>query len=220
MQQSSMPGYVFAILFLGALFAAVYLGPQLQRPQGPSTSPVMTLPARTPAPQPITADEAMKQISPTFLGEATFGPWKLICAEIEQGEGEGEGAGKQRQCRANHIIQTGDDKSLVVAGVNILKYAAAEQAQAVLFLRLPPQAQSGNVVFWVDENQRFQAPITRCTESQCIVQSVLPDAFIAQMKEGTTFSLLIPAPDNKRVKADAPLQGFNLAYEGLTKAVP
>lgn len=214
MQSTSWPAYVLSAIFVAGLFAVVYLDPT-GRPR-PVPQPIA--PVAPPIAQ--SYEDRIESVGAGFVGKLTFDEWQLICGDTASGgeDSLGDTPTSQRICRANHIIRTGEDKASRLAAVNIIRAAAVAVDQAVLFLRLRPEAQSGEVIFWVDENQRYSAPIARCTQQECVVQSVLPEVFIQEMREGREIQFLIPAPDSRKVLAEAPLRGFAPAYEALRRA--
>ena len=201
-------GYMSAVALIAVSFAAVFLAP---KHQGVRQTAETQLPPIIPA-----------KIESGFLGTHTFGFWTLICENVQPSAAAGAPQVQpKRICRANAQKRVrSNNQVMLAAGFNVL-YAGPQKTPAVLF-RLPPSAGAGDHVdFAIDNNTMFQAPMGRCTPSECIVQGMLPAQALAQLKTGRTLSLIYTVninQQNRAVRVDQLLHGFRESFDALTKA--
>jgi invasion protein IalB len=201
-------GYISAITLIAISFAAVVLAPKHHNP-GQAAAP--QLPPIIPA-----------TVDANFMGTHVFGLWTLVCENVHRPAAAGAPPAPDRRiCRSNAQKRVrANNEILLAAGFNVL-YAGPTKQPAVLF-RLPPSASAGDHVdFAIDDNTMFQAPMGRCTPSECIVQGILPAEALAQMKTGRVLSIVYTANIDQRpqpVRVDQLLHGFPESFDALTKA--
>jgi invasion protein IalB len=201
-------GYISAVALIALSFAAVLLAP---KHPGARQGAEAQLPPIVPA-----------NIQLGFVGTHTFGLWTLICENVQPQTVAGSPPAQPRRiCRANAQKRVrANNQVLLAAGFNVL-YAGPQKLPAVLF-RLPPSASAGDHVnFSIDDNAMFQAPMSHCTQNECIVQGMLPPQALAQLKTGRTLSLIYTAKikeQNRSVRVDQLLHGFRESFDALTKA--
>ena len=166
---------------------------------------------------------ATASIQPGFVGEHSFGAWKLVCQNLQQGGAEADAKAPRHLCRANaRVLVKGPDKQLLLAaGFNILMIDRINHP-AIMF-RLPLGASaSTSIGFAIDKSTLFTAPL-RCSRKECIAQGALPPDALAQMRSGRTLMLVYTVKDkaqkDRKVRVDQMLYGFPQAYEAMTSAM-
>lgn len=218
-RQFDITGWLAAAVFLAGLFGLVYGLPEARPP-----APVSAQTAQRPVAQ--TTDEKIALASPQFLGVIEFDSWALRCQEVVQDQARPDESGgaaapgeRVRVCRVNHVVRSPTTPGTFVAGINVFRSIAAEQTNSILFVRLPPETQQGEITFLVDANDGYKAPIARCTEKECLMQTVVSDAFIKQMADGAILRFIVPVADGTKNRFDVPLEGFAAANEALSRSV-
>jgi invasion protein IalB len=203
-------GYISAILLIGVSFAAVFLGAKREGAHLTS-GPVVAAPVT-----PIAVDT-------TFIGNHTFGYWTLVCDMVHPRVAPGAPPAEPRRiCRTNAQKRVqANEQILLAAGFNVL-FVGPQKEPGILF-RLPPSASSGDHInFAIDANTMFAVPMGRCTDSECVVQGMLPAEALEQMKTGKTITVIYTAAinaQNREIRVEQPLHGFPESFDALAKAV-
>lgn len=163
-------------------------------------------------------------IPPGFVGEQSFGAWKLVCQNLDGAAQASEQAPK-RLCRTNARMMARmkgeNQKPFLAAGFNVLM--VDNQDKPAIMFRLPLGARAASTIgFAIDENTFFTAPL-RCSDKECTAQGALPSEALEQMRDGQTLKLIYTIKDStqkdRKVRVDQILYGFPQAYEAMTSAM-
>ena len=159
-----------------------------------------------------------------FVGEQSFGAWKLVCQNLDAAT-QANAQAPKRLCRANARMMAKmkgeNQKPFLAAGFNILM--VDNQPNPAIMFRLPLGARAASTIgFAIDENTFFSAPL-RCSDKECTAQGALPTEALAQMRDGQTLKLIYTIKDaakkDRKVRVDQILYGFPQAYEAMTSAM-
>ena len=194
-------------------------------------------------PRPLDARGRLPPIIPfapgaDFAGEHKYGLWTLYCRQGVPGAEAGSAPAAPAtpdlgaeleppgvpalRCLSHARIQVRIARGAprTVAAFNVL--AIGPEYTPFVVIQVPAKAKSGDLIFFqIDENLKFQAPVTECSEAACFVKSTLPQAAMDQMLQGKELRLrLTVAGTDKPADFAYPLHGFKDAYQALKLAQP
>lgn len=137
--------------------------------------------------------------------KATYGDWSLIC--VPQGACAMEQKGKNAE---------GGDVLLA----RITKIPPRDTPQGTLdtlFSALAPLGVSlrAGLAVQVDGGPVQRMPFEVCDRNGCVVQTLVPAAFIDQLKKGVKANFTLTAPNNQQVTTEISLSGFTKAFNEI-----
>lgn len=194
---------IIAIVCGLALIGAWILGmaslPQRQKPGAASLSPVLhfTPPAG-------------------FVGSHTYGLWTLTCGQPTAAT---SATGQENpRCHMQGMINARRADKSIVSLVAIRIVRAGPQNVPFLVIYLPIGSKGdGSILFAVDNNNAFRAPVKACAQTTCRIESRLPADALNQFLIGKTLKLQMAGPSPEQPARFAyPLHGFRESFDALT----
>lgn len=157
---------------------------------------------------------------PGYIGSHVFGLWTLTCGS-EPKQPQAAGIDTPR-CRTQGLVNARRTDGKVIPIVAIRVVRAGPENKPYLVIYLPSKSQGdGTMLFAIDGNNAFRAPIKVCGGNTCKVEAPMPDVALSQMLAGKTLKLQLggppPAPADKIVY---PLHGFRESFEAMSAAEP
>lgn len=140
--------------------------------------------------------------------KATHGSWNIVCAP--NGDCAMEQVGKNPE---------GGD----VLRARIIRIQPRDTPQGTLDTLFTAVAPLGvalrpGLAVQIDGGPLQRMPFEICDRNGCIVQTLVPAAFIDNMKKGVKATFGLTAPNNQQISTEINLSGFTKAYNTLTPA--
>lgn len=153
---------------------------------------------------------------PGYVGSHTYGLWTLKCSE--RSRAPASPALEKPRCHMQGLINARLPDNRIVSVVAIRIVRAGPQSVPFLVIYLPARSRGdGSILFAVDENNAFRAPVKACAQTTCRIESALPAEALNQLLLGKVLKLQMagPTPDQP-AKFVYPLHGFRESFDALT----
>jgi invasion protein IalB len=198
---------VLAIVCTLALMVAWGAGMAIRpQPTGPRTGQGQTL-------------AAVKPFSPPagFAGAHVYGLWTLRCDATVPAAPPGR---DNPRCNIQGLINAKRADNRVISLVAVRVVLAGPTKVPYLIFLIPARARGdGTILFAIDENNAFRAPLKGCTATTCRVEAPMPAQALNQMLGGRSFRLQMALQGAAQpAKLIYPLHGFREAYQALALA--
>jgi invasion protein IalB len=209
--RNTLVGIVLALVLVAGLFAAARFGSR---------------PAESPKPEP-SATQTAAQIKSDFIGERTFGDWKLICGPARElprppsngGHLGGNSQGTQPReappppgwkiprCRATLGLRNAHDPN---EQVRLTFRPFGFQRVLALIVRFPPnEVDNGDVVKVRLDQTEWPFPVRSCAAQFCLAIRSLPAAEVAVLENAKRMVLIFkPSSSQKEVAIAVPMTGL------------
>jgi invasion protein IalB len=155
-------------------------------------------------------------IKPGYVGVTAFGDWRLICSHAAPAA-----AAQSNQCRINHEVadraRPGQVPDKIIVAVNLGTIGTPKRA--VVMLRLPPTAQTGDVALLrADDETRARVSVTACSATECAAGGPIADEDWEQLLDARSLQVAFPARNRQRVLVDIPVNGLADAAHAMAAA--
>lgn len=144
-----------------------------------------------------------------------FKDWRVRCAQLPASD-------NQRRCFMGQVVnvtQEGDDKSIPVLSIVVMRSDDKKTARMVLTLplgvRLPP-----GVAVKVDEGKEARAPFQLCARDGCRSVLDMDGSLIGAMRKGKQARVAFADAQGKTGVIPVSLSGFTAAYNRLARIKP